>query len=163
MPDAGDIILRPIGVIHTNNPQPEGTPIQPVFSEGQGQAEVFVEYRNGLKDLEDFSHIILVYLFHHSKDYSLRVVPFMDEQERGLFSTRAPRRPNPIGISVVELMSVEDGTVVFKNPDMVDGTPLLDIKPYVPDFDSVDTDQIGWLEGRIGSRPKADSRFVEEE
>ena len=85
----------------------------------------------------------------------------MDEAGRGLFSTRAPRRPNPIGISVVELVGVEDNIVLFRGPDMVDGTPLIDIKPHVPDFDAPEVTKIGWLEGRIGSRPEADDRFVE--
>jgi tRNA-Thr(GGU) m(6)t(6)A37 methyltransferase TsaA len=163
MSEKDEIVLSPIGVIHTDAKGPEGVPIQPVFGDKDslGRAEVFVEYKDGLKDLDGFSHIVLIYSFHLSRGFSLTVVPFMDETERGLFSTRAPRRPNPIGISVVELVGVEENIVSFRGPDMVDGTPLLDIKPHVPDFDSPGSTRIGWLKGRIGSRPRADDRFVD--
>jgi tRNA-Thr(GGU) m(6)t(6)A37 methyltransferase TsaA len=152
MPDTNKIILEPIGIIHTEDTKPQGTPIQPLFGkEGSlGRAEVFSEYVEGLTDLEGFSHIILIYAFHLSKEYRMMVTPFLDDNPRGLFSTRAPRRPNPIGISAVELVAVNDSSVVFRNPDMVDGTPLLDIKPYVPDFDSIQAQRIGWLNGKIG-------------
>ncbi len=161
MPQDVEILFRPIGVVHTANKQPDGTPIQSIFGEGLGRAEVFDEFKEGLEDLDGFSHIILLYAFHQLKSHKLKVVPFMDVQERGIFSTRSPARPNPIGISVVELVSVEDNIVIFKNPDMINGTPLLDIKPYVPELDSLTAHRIGWLEGRIGSRKKADDRFVE--
>jgi tRNA-Thr(GGU) m(6)t(6)A37 methyltransferase TsaA len=148
------IILEPIGIIHTENKKPQGTPIQPLFGKkgSLGRAEVFSEYVDGLADFEGFSHMILIYAFHLSKEYRMTVTPFLDDNPRSLFATRAPRRPNPIGLSVVELVKVVDGSLSFRTPDMVDGTPLLDIKPYVPDFDSIQARRIGWLTGKIGSR-----------
>ena len=154
MRDIEKIILEPIGIIHTENKKPQGTPIQPLFGkkDSLGRAEVFSKYLEGLVDLGGFSHIILIYAFHLSKEYRMTVTPFLDDHPRGLFATRAPRRPNPIGISVVELVEVNANSVTFRSPDMVDGTPLFDIKPYVPDFDSIQAHRIGWLKGKIGSR-----------
>jgi len=129
------ITYRPIGVIHTPFKEPKGTPIQPTAApEVEGTVEVFTEFAEGLRDLGDFSHIVLVYHFHLSKKASLMVKPYMEETERGVFATRAPARPNPIGISVVRLVRLEGNILRIKGVDMVDGTPLLDIKPYVPEF-----------------------------
>ena len=137
-------------------------PIQPAGAAGViGNVEVFEDFRAGLKDLEGFSHIILLYHFHRSQGFNLHVVPFMDSQIRGLFATRAPRRPNPIGLSVVRLLKIGNGLLHIENVDILDGTPLLDIKPYVPDFDAPTEVRTGWLEetGKTVANRKADDRF----
>lgn len=139
------IAFQPIGVIHTPFTEPQGMPIQPAGAKGvKGTVEIFAEFRAGLKDLEGFSHIILLYHFHRSRGFTLEVVPFMDSEPRGLFATRAPRRPNPIGLSVVQLDRVQDGVLHIQNIDVLDGTPLLDIKPYVPGFDIRQDVRTGW-------------------
>lgn len=123
--------------------------------------EVFPEYAPGLSDLEGFSHVILIYHFHLASAPRLRVRPFMDGREHGVFATRAPARPNPIGLSVVRLLKVEGNVLYVAEVDVVDGTPLLDIKPYVPQFDSAQNVRIGWLEGNVCKLPYArdDGRF----
>lgn len=154
--------LKPIGVIHSPFKVLDGMPIQPAGAAGvKGCVEVFGEYRAGLKDLEGFSHIILLYHLHRSKGFSLHVVPFMDSEPRGLFATRAPKRPNPIGLSVVQLDKIEDGVLHIQNVDILDGTPLLDIKPYVPEFDAQGKVRTGWLETarKNVSNRKSDDRF----
>lgn len=156
------IEYRPIGVIHSPFKNREGMPIQPAGADGvQGTVEVFQEFKEGLQDLEGFSHIILLYHFHQSTDASLRATPFMDSQPRGVFSTRAPKRPNPIGISVVKLIKIDGSSLHVENVDIIDETPLLDIKPYVPEFDHYPADRVGWLEQtRGGVREKrSDNRF----
>ncbi|HEC92076.1 MAG TPA: tRNA (N6-threonylcarbamoyladenosine(37)-N6)-methyltransferase TrmO [Candidatus Atribacteria bacterium] len=158
----GEIKYKPIGIIHSPFKEPKGTPIQPTAAKGvDGTVEVFPEYVEGLKDLDGFSHIILIYHFHLSKKSSLKVMPFMDNQIHGLFSTRAPSRPNPIGISVVRLIRIEGNVLYIRDVDIVDGTPLLDIKPYVPEFDVRAVDKIGWLEKNVDklSTSKDDGRF----
>lgn len=154
--------LKPIGVIHSPFKVLDGMPIQPAGAAGvKGSVEVFGEYRAGLKDLDGFSHIILLYHLHRSKGFSLHVVPFMDSEPRGLFATRAPKRPNPIGLSVVQLDKIEDGVLHIQNVDILDGTPLLDIKPYVPEFDAQGKVRTGWLETarKNVSNRKSDDRF----
>jgi len=154
--------LKPIGIIHTPFESPEGMPIQPAGATGvHGTIEVYKEYQAGLKDLEGFSHIILLYHFHHSHGFHLQVVPFMDTQPRGLFATRAPKRPNPIGLSVVQLDRIENNTLHVQNVDILDGTPLFDIKPYVPEFDSITNVRTGWLEGagKTVRNRQSDERF----
>ena len=156
------IELNPIGIIHTPFTMPEGMPIQPAgAADIRGTIKVFEEYHAGLKDLDGFSHIILIYHFHRSHGFNLHVVPFMDSQPRGLFATRAPKRPNPIGISVVQLDRIETGVLYVHNPDVLDGTPLLDIKPYVPEFDSPSNFRTGWLDQarKTVSNRKSDDRF----
>ncbi|HHF52813.1 MAG TPA: tRNA (N6-threonylcarbamoyladenosine(37)-N6)-methyltransferase TrmO [candidate division WOR-3 bacterium] len=158
-----EIKYIPIGIIHTPFREPKGTPIQPAAARGVcGTVEIFPEYIEGLKDLEGFSHIILIYHFHLSKGVLLKVKPFMDNELRGVFATRAPSRPNPIGISVVRLIQIKGNVLHVKDVDIVDGTPLLDIKPYVPEFDVKECKRIGWLDGRIHklSKSKDDGRFV---
>jgi len=158
--------LKPIGVIHTPFKEPKGTPIQPDRSGGaRGTVEVYAEYAGGLKDLDGFSHVTLLYYFHLSKGFELSVTPYLDDKKRGLFATRAPRRPNPIGISVVRLDKIEGNMLHIINVDMIDGTPLLDIKPYVRNFDSAADFKIGWLEDRIGRKDLnvADERFHKKE
>ncbi len=145
-----NIICQPIGIIHTPFSEPVGTPIQPPASKGiNGTVTVFPEYREGLQDLDGFSHIILVYHFHMSQKISLKVKPFMDEHLRGVFATRAPSRPNHIGLSVVRLSKIEGGVLHIQDVDIVDGTPLLDIKPSVPEFDFRENPRIGWLEKNV--------------
>jgi len=156
------IELKPIGIIHTPFPEPKGMPSQPAAGVGvKATIEVFPEFRDGLSDLDGFSHIILLYHLHKSEGYKLRTVPFMDTVERGLFSTRAPKRPNPIGLSVVQLNKIEDGILHIQNIDIVDGTPLLDIKPYVPEFDQQPEIRTGWLEvaRKTVSDRRSDERF----
>jgi len=157
-----EITFKPIGIIHSPFKNVEGTPIQPTGAEGiKGTVEIFAEYLAGLKDLDGFSHMILLYHFHLSKGYSLGVKPFLDEEIRGLFATRSPARPNPIGISIVRLVKVEGPTLHIEDIDIVDNTPLLDIKPYVPDFDQRAEVQTGWLFGKSSDvrGKRADRRF----
>jgi tRNA-Thr(GGU) m(6)t(6)A37 methyltransferase TsaA len=156
------IEFEPIGVIHTPYTEPEGMPIQPLGGEGvQGTVEIFEQYRDGLKDLDGFSHIMLLFHFHRSRGYKLHVLPFMGTEERGVFATRAPKRPNPIGLSVVQLDRVENGILYISNLDILDGTPLLDIKPYVPEFDSHTHVRTGWLDqlGKDARKRRSDDRF----
>jgi tRNA-Thr(GGU) m(6)t(6)A37 methyltransferase TsaA len=156
------IEYTPIGIIHSPFRELQGMPIQPAGAVGvKGTVELFEEFRGGLKDLDGFSHIILLYHFHRSQGFNLHVVPFMDQEPRGLFATRAPKRPNAIGLSVVRLDTVNDGVLYIQNLDILDGTPLLDIKPYVPEFDSQTGVRTGWLElvGNIVTRKKSDDRF----
>ena len=158
----GVIEYRPIGVIHTPFKEPRGTPIQPVAAEGvEGIVEVFPEYVDGLEGLEGFSHIILVYHFHLVGRRLLKVKPYMSDRLLGIFATRAPPRPNPIGISVVRLLDIEGSILRVRDVDIVDGTPLLDIKPYVPAFDIREVESIGWLEGVVSRvyRTRDDGRF----
>ena len=156
------IEFTPIGIIHSPFMEPEGMPIQPAGAAGvKGTIEMFENFHPGLKDLDGFSHIILLYHFHRSQGFNLHVVPFMDSEPRGLFATRAPKRPNPIGFSVVQLDKIEEGVLYIQAVDILDGTPLLDIKPYVPEFDTQMEVRTGWLEkvGKTVSSQKSDDRF----
>jgi len=156
------ISYRPIGVIHSPFTDIEGMPIQPTGAFGiKGTVEVFPEFVEGLKDLEGFSHVILLYHFHRVQGAKLVVTPFMDSRPHGVFATRAPKRPNPIGLSIVRLLGIEQNILRIENVDILDGTPLLDIKPYVPEFDQPPADRMGWLEqakGRVQSK-RSDGRF----
>jgi tRNA-Thr(GGU) m(6)t(6)A37 methyltransferase TsaA len=156
------IEYTPIGIIHSPFKEREGMPIQPTGAKGtKGTVEVFKAFQRGLKDLDGFSHIILLYHFHRSRGFHLQVVPFMDSKLRGLFATRAPKRPNPIGLSVVRLDEIKDGVLHIRDVDILDGTPLLDIKPYVPKFDAPMKVRIGWLKkaGKAVSNRRSDGRF----
>ncbi len=146
-----EIVYKPIGVVHT--PFKDIAPIQPVFSTARGTVEVYEEYREGLKDLEEFSHIILVYHFHLSKPYKLLAKPYLSDELKGIFAIRSPNRPNPIGISAVKLERIEEGKLFVKNVDILDGTPLLDIKPYVPEFDCIEAES-GWLKEKLKGKEK---------
>ncbi len=160
------IEFRPIGIIHSPFKEQKGTPIQPGKGKGiSGTIELFPEYKEGLDDLGGFSHIKLIYYLHLSKGYSLKVTPYLDNVLRGLFATRAPRRPNPIGLSIVKLNKIEGTTLHISNLDIIDGTPLLDIKPYIPDFDENENIKIGWLTGKAkrAKAKNADNRFADEE
>ena len=159
------ITYRPIGLIHSPFVEPVDMPIQPAAANGaEGWIELLPAFEDGLADLAGFSHIILVFHLHLAEGYSLRVEPFLDDQLRGLFSTRAPRRPNPIGLSVVRLLSVEGCTLRIRDVDIVDGTPLLDIKPYVPEFEPTEEIRVGWVARHrdwIRNR-RSDNRFLGE-
>lgn len=141
-----EYIMRPIGTVHSPFLEKKSTPIQPSRSQARGHVEVFPEYSDGLQDLDGFSHIILLYVFHCSEGYSLKVKPFLDDKQHGLFATRYPCRPNPIGLSVVRLVSINDNLLEIEGVDVLDGTPLLDIKPYVTEFDHRDNVRTGWLD-----------------
>jgi len=158
-----EITYRSIGILHTPFVDLARMPIQPGGEGGApGYAEVFSEYVEGLADIDGFSHLILLYHLHKVSTCRLRVVPFLDTQERGLFSTRAPVRPNPIGISIVELTGVHANRLQFARLDVLDGTPLLDIKPYIPDFDGPTAVRTGWYGMASGSMrtTRSDERFA---
>ena len=157
------IKYRPIGIIHSPFKTPKGSPIQPTAAKGiEGKIEILPEFSEGLQDLAGFSHIIVIYHCHLSKKFSLAVKPFLDDKEHGVFATRAPSRPNPLGISVVRLTRIESSNLYIQNVDVVDGTPLLDIKPYVPAFDVHPADKIGWIEDKTVKVKDAvdDGRFL---
>lgn len=144
-----EITLRPIGVVRSPFKENVGTPIQPVGGlDVEAVVEVLPEFAPGLADLDGFSHIILVYYFHLCDVTKLKVKPFLDDQERGVFATRAPVRPNHLGMSVVRLDRVEGNLLHIRDVDLLDGTPVLDIKPHIPRLDSPGPARIGWLEGR---------------
>ncbi len=156
------ITYHSIGTIRTPYKDKEGMPIQPSGAKGiKGTIEIDKRYQEGLQDLDGFSHIILLYHFHRSKGYALTVIPFMDDHPRGLFSTRAPRRPNGIGLSIVRLNRVSGNILYVENVDILDGTPILDIKPCIPDFDLVDVKKTGWVEkhAKKVKRLESDNRF----
>lgn len=151
-----------IGRIHSPFHHPEGMPIQASGAKDvHGTVEVNHRYNAGLADIEQFSHIILIYVFHRSNGFELQVKPFLDDNAHGIFATRAPRRPNPVGISIVELLKREENILLIKGVDVLDDTPLLDIKPYVPEFDVFQVRSVGWLENRQQQAKtcKSDRRF----
>ena len=138
-------IFHPIGVIHSPHKVMSKTPIQPVFcSDIKGTVVLDAEYADGLKDLQGFSHIYLFYYFHQSQKTCLRLKPYLSDQEHGIFATRAPHRPNKLGMSLVRLMKIKDTIIHVKDIDILDGTPLFDIKPYIQRFDSRENTRSGW-------------------
>lgn len=143
-----EFTVQPIGVIYTPFTSRSEMPIQAARSEAVGRVEVYPEYEPGLQDLDGFSHIMLVYWFHRAGGFTLKVRPFLDSEARGLFATRYPARPNRIGLSVLELTAVDGCTLHVRGVDVLDGTPLLDIKPFVPAFDHREGTRVGWLTGR---------------
>ena len=154
------LILRPIGVIHTPFKQVEGIPIQPVFApDTRGTIEIFPEFSAGLKDLDGFDRIWLIYHLHASPPAQLLVKPFRDDREHGVFATRAPCRPNPLGLSCVRLLGIRDHTLDIAEVDILDETPLLEIKPYVPTFDAHPVSRAGWFDEQRVDRKHADGRF----
>jgi len=156
--------FEPIGVIHSPFAEPAGAPIQSaVAGDVSGEVVVFDQFAEGLADLEEFDRIWLLYAFHRGGPARLRVTPFHDVVQRGLFSTRAPCRPNAIGISPVRLHAIRGTTLEVSGLDVVDGTPLLDIKPYAPQFDSFPGSRAGWLDSGATDRNNADNRFAEPE
>lgn len=155
------IACEPIGVVHSPFQQAEGTPIQASQAAGAvGTVELDPSYAEGLCDLAGFSHIILLTYLHRAKPYSLKVVPYLDTVPRGLFATRAPSRPNPIGLSIVKLLAIEGHVLTVEGLDLLDGTPLLDIKPYFGDFDRRDDVRCGWLDVVRERKVVADNRFA---
>ena len=157
-----EIRYKAIGVIHSPFKDIKGMPIQPSGAKGiEGTIEISPDFIEGIKDLDGFSHIMLIYNFHLSKGYTLSVKPFVDDKLHGVFATRAPRRPNPIGISVVKLIKVEGNILHIENVDIIDGTPLLDIKPYISEVDAHEVEKTGWLSGKAEKMHsmKADERF----
>ncbi len=157
------LTLTPIGIIHTPFENLEGMPIQPSGAVNvTGTIVINKEYEEGLKDIEGFSHLILLYQFHRSNGYELLVKPFLDDEKRGLFATRAPRRPNPIGLSIVRLVERKENILTIQGIDVLSGTPLLDIKPYVPAFDAKEVTAVGWLEKKQekAKEMKSDDRFM---
>lgn len=156
------ITLNPIGIIRTPFTAREGMPIQPSGANGiKGYIELNEALVPGLQDLDGFSHIMLIYLFHQSSGYELLTTPFLDQTQHGVFATRVPRRPNPIGFSIVKLLEISGNILNIEEVDMLDGTPLLDIKPYVPDFDVRAMAKCGWTKGKTSrlSEFRSDGRF----
>ena len=153
-----------IGIIHSPFFELNGMPIQPTSeSSAEGKIEIYPQFSNGLKSLEGFSHIYLLYHLHKSAPAKLRVKPFLDNESHGIFATRAPRRPNPIGLSVVKIINIKENFVFVDNIDVLNGTPLLDIKPYIPEFEDARGIRVGWLEKSKGDvrQKKSDERFLE--
>ena len=142
-----EIRIKPIGIIHTPYKEPKGIPIQGKFEKDvKGQIEIFSQYQKGLKDIEGFSHLILIYYFDRAKGEKLIGKPFLEDEPHGIFAIRSPMRPNHIGVSIVRLEKVENNSITFSEIDILDGTPLLDIKPYVSHFDSRENVKNGWLD-----------------
>ncbi|MBI4963082.1 MAG: tRNA (N6-threonylcarbamoyladenosine(37)-N6)-methyltransferase TrmO [Desulfomonile tiedjei] len=160
-----EIVYKPIGIVRSPFKDVEGMPIQAKAAAGiRGTVELNPDLVTGLKDLEGFSHIILIYHFHGFRGYSLEVRPFLDDSPRGVFATRAPRRPNAIGISVVRLDGIIGTTLHVQDIDILDGTPVLDIKPFVPEFDNRQSESVGWLNGKLQEADvkKSDRRFEDQ-
>ncbi len=157
-----EVVYRSIGIVHSPFKDIKGMPIQPPGAAGvAGSIEILPEFTPGLQDIDDFSHLILLYHFHQIQGLQLVVTPFLDSQPHGVFATRAPARPNPIGLSIVKLLGREGNILWIENVDLLDGTPLLDIKPYVPEFDHHPAKRVGWLEqarGKVRAQ-RADDRF----
>ena len=155
--------ISPIGTIETPFKDREGMPIQPSGAKDvKGKIIIAPEYEQGLTDIEGFSHLILLYHFHKSNGFDLMVTPFLDKTQRGVISTRAPRRRNPIGLSIVRLVSRKKNVLDIVDIDVLDQTPLIDLKPYVPGFDIKDVTGTGWLQKTQGNAQnmKSDDRFV---
>ena len=158
------IRYKPIGIVRTPFKTAQGAPIQSaVADDTKGRVEIFPEFVKGLSDLEGFSHIILLYHFHLSKKFSLRVKPFLDRKLRGVFATRAPTRPNSIGLSVVRLLGIQKEILYVDHIDILDRTPVLDIKPYIPKFDVWEVSGIGWMKQQVAGADKVkdDGRFTD--
>jgi tRNA-Thr(GGU) m(6)t(6)A37 methyltransferase TsaA len=158
------ICYQPIGLVRSPFADLGGMPLQSVAAaEVRGKIEIYPEFVAGLKDLKGFSHLHVVAHLHRGVPGGLAVVPFLDDTVRGVFATRSPRHPNPIGLSVVRLLSVSGATLEIAGVDLLDLTPVLDIKPYVPEFDSIAAERTGWLQDvadRVHS-VKSDRRFDE--
>ena len=160
--DDAPIHYRPVGIVRSPFSRLEGMPLQPVAApEVHGRIEVHEEYAPGLRDLDGFSHLHLITHLHRGAPGGLEVVPFLDDTVRGIFATRSPRHPNPIGISVVRLLAVAGAVLEVAGLDLLDGTPVLDIKPYVPEFDAVAAERTGWLADAAERvhQVRADERF----
>jgi tRNA-Thr(GGU) m(6)t(6)A37 methyltransferase TsaA len=160
--DAGvkNLTIAPIGLIHTPFRHATGTPIQGVASKcSEGVVELLPTFVTGLADLVEFERIWLIYWMDRASEVQMAVRPYMDTTERGVFATRSPARPNHIGISVVRLLDIQENTLLVTDVDMLDGTPLLDIKPYIPAFDSFVPSRAGWYANKSAAEVVADDRF----
>jgi len=158
-----EITYKPIGIIHTPFLTLNNIPIQNIgATEEIATIEIFPEFAEGLKDLEGFSHIILLYHLHLVQNSALIVKPFMDTVPRGIFATRSPIRPNPIGFTIVKLVGINNNLLTIKHFDMLNNTPLLDMKPYISTIDEIKDSKSGWLTGKIQNfeNTKSDSRFI---
>jgi tRNA-Thr(GGU) m(6)t(6)A37 methyltransferase TsaA len=159
-----EICLRPIGRIGTPFQQAAGTPIQSAVAEGaEGTIELFPEFAPGLKDIEGFDRLWLLYCFDRASEPQLLVRPYLDTEEHGIFATRSPARPNALGMSVVRLLERQGHRLRIADVDMLDGTPLLDIKPYVPAFDHFSVTRVGWYQNKSAAGAVADDRFERKE
>jgi tRNA-Thr(GGU) m(6)t(6)A37 methyltransferase TsaA len=157
----GDIVFHPIGVIHSGFSQQEGTPIQSALAgEAAGWIDVLADYAPALQDLHEFQRIWVLYHVDRTAGFKPLVTPYLDTIQHGLFATRSPARPNPIGMSVLRLLSIDGARINVRGMDILDGTPLLDIKPYVPDFDAFRPSRAGWFDKVAKGNAKADARFV---
>lgn len=157
------ITMNPIGTIFSPHKDLKNMPIQPKGAKGvEGYALIEEAFLEGLIDLDGFSHVYLIYHFHKAIRVEKKVVPFMDTIERGIYSTRSPLRPNHIGLSIVELVGIEKNKVLFKGIDVLDRTPLLDIKPYIANFDSVEQSRSGWMQGSLEDvkNKRSDNRYI---
>lgn len=153
-----DMKINPIGIIHSPYATKETCPIQPIYSpESVGCVEVFEEYKAGLKDIETFSHIYLLYLFDRAGEIELIRPTFLDDEPHGIYASRHPCRPNGIGMSIVKLLKRENNILTIEGVDMLDKTPLLDIKPYIPKYDVIGSASEGWTAGKSW-RPKPGGR-----
>lgn len=156
----GDIVFHPIGIIHSAFKQQEGTPVQSAFAdEATGWLEVFPDYVLALQDLPEFERVWVLYHLDRTADFKPLITPYLDKHQHGLFATRSPARPNPIGMSVLRLLSIEGARIEVSGMDILDGTPLLDIKPYVPEFDAFNPSRAGWFDRVEGRGTRADARF----
>lgn len=154
--------FAPIGCVHSPHQDLAGMPIQPpAAKEFAGTIEIFPEFSDGLKDIEAFTRLMLIYHLHKSTGCNLTVTPFLDTESHGVFATRVPKRPNAIGFSVVRLLGREGNILQIGDVDILDGTPLLDIKPYVPLFDAYQNERYGWFEGKLTDieAARSDDRF----
>ncbi|MGD6852361.1 MAG: tRNA (N6-threonylcarbamoyladenosine(37)-N6)-methyltransferase TrmO [Candidatus Bathyarchaeia archaeon] len=156
-----EFTFKAIGIVHSPYKEPKNVPIQASASTAEGTVEVFPEYAEGLRDIEGFSHLILLCHLHLAKGSPLIVKPFLDDKTHGVFATRSPARPNNIGLSIVKLKSVEGNILHVVGLDVIDGTALLDIKPYVPEFDCRQEVKTGWFGTKISKlgSTRDDGRF----
>ena len=162
MSGPADVVCRPVGVVRSPFKEAAGMPIQTAGAPDEaGEVEVFAEYAAGLRDIEGFDYLILLTHLHRCAHERLEVVPFLDDRSHGVFATRAPTRPNRLGLSIVRLQSVQGRVLHFTGNDMMDGTPVLDIKPYVPRFDVRHTERVGWFGTRLDQLPgvRSDDRM----
>ncbi|TSD61651.1 tRNA (N6-threonylcarbamoyladenosine(37)-N6)-methyltransferase TrmO [Variovorax sp. KBS0712] len=156
--DIDPVVCRPVGIVRSRFTETSGMPIQTAGAPDEvGRLEVFAEFAPGLRDIEGFDYLILVTHLHRCAHERLEVVPFLDDATHGVFATRAPARPNRLGLSIVRLTAVEGTTLHFSGNDMIDGTPVLDIKPYVPRFDVRETERVGWFGARLDQLPRTRS------
>jgi len=155
-----EIRYEPIGVVHSPWTTVDDMPVQPSRAgDVEGTVDIFPPFVDALADVDGFSHLVLLTHLHRSRPWRPRVVPFLDTVERGLFATRSPSRPNPIGLSVVELVAVDGSRLTVRGVDLLDGTPLLDLKPYVGEFDGRPDARFGWLEAARAREARSDGRF----